>query len=49
MVKQLITTGGSSFSITNGKLIAGSYDGTKTNFIQIAVQTSTSFWFSISQ
>ena len=49
MVKQLITTGGSTFSITNGKLIAGSYDGTVTNFIQIAVQTSTSFWFSISQ
>ena len=49
MVKQLITTGGSTFSITNGKLIAGSYDGTVANFIQIAVQTSTSFWFSISQ
>ena len=49
MVKQLITTGGSAFSITNGKLIAGSYDGTVTNFIQIAVQTSTSFWYSISQ
>ena len=49
MVKMLIITGGTSFSLTDGELIAGSYDGTKTNFIQIAVQASNNYWYSISQ
>ena len=49
MVKMLIITGGSSFVLSSGTLIAGSYDGTKTNFIQIAVQASNNYWYSISQ
>jgi hypothetical protein len=49
MVKDLYLTGDFTFSITNGKLIAGTYDGTVTNFIQIVAQTSSSFWYSISQ
>jgi hypothetical protein len=49
MVKDLYLTGDYTFSITNGKLIAGTYDGTVTNFIQIVAQTSSSFWYSISQ
>ena len=53
MVKQLIiSSGGStSFSLTGvtSNLIAGSYDNTKTNFIQIAVQSTGIVWFSISQ
>jgi hypothetical protein len=49
MVKDLYLTGDFTFSITNGKLIAGTYDGTVTNFIQIVAQSPTSFWYSISQ
>ena len=49
MVKDLYLIGDFTFSITNGKLIAGTYDGTVTNFIQIVAQTSSSFWYSISQ
>ena len=49
MVKDLYLTGDYTFSITNGKLIAGTYSGTVTNFIQIVAQTSSSFWYSISQ
>ena len=49
MVKDLYLTGDFTFSITNGKKIAGTYDGTVTNFIQIVAETSSSFWYSISQ
>ena len=49
MVKDLYLTGDFTFSITNGKLIAGTYNGTVTNFIQIVAQSPTSFWYSISQ
>ena len=52
-VKQLIISNGgsASFSLTGvtSNLIAGSYDNTKTNFIQIAVQSTGIVWFSISQ
>ena len=50
MVKDLILTGSFVPTFPVGtKIINGAYDGTVSNFIQIAVQTSTSFWFSISQ
>ena len=49
MVKDLILTGTGSFSITGGKLIAGSFVESVTNFIQIVAQSSSIFWYSISQ
>ena len=49
MVKDLYLTGAFDFSITNGKKVAGTYDGAVTNLIQIVAQTPTSFWYSISQ
>lgn len=49
MVKDLYLTGDFTFSITNGKKISGTYDGTVTNFIQIVTETPTSFWYTISQ
>ena len=49
MVKDLILTGTGSFSITGGKLIAGEFVESDTNFIQIVAQSSSTFWYSISQ
>jgi hypothetical protein len=49
MVKDLILTGTGSFSITGGKLVAGSFVESVTNFIQIVAQSSSIFWYSISQ
>ena len=49
MVKDLILTGTGSFSITGGKLIAGNFVESVTNFVQIVAQSSSSFWYSISQ
>ena len=49
MVKDLILTGTGSFSITGGKLIAGDFVESTTNFVQIVAQSSSIFWYSISQ
>ena len=49
MVKDLYVTGSYDLLITNGKKVAGTYDGSVTNLIQIVAQTPTSFWYSISQ
>lgn len=49
MVKDLYVTGAFDLLITNGKKVAGTYDGAVTNLIQIVAQTPTSFWYSISQ
>lgn len=49
MVKDLYVTGDFTFQITNGAKIAGEYDGTVENFIQVVVKTPTSFKYSISQ
>ena len=49
MVKDLILTGTGSFSITGGKLVAGSFVESVTNFVQIVAQSSSIFWYSISQ
>ena len=49
MVKDLYVTGSFDLAITNGKKVAGTYDGSVTNLIQIVAQTPTSFWYSISQ
>jgi hypothetical protein len=49
MVKDLILTGTGSFSITGGKLISGNFVESVTNFVQIVAQSSSSFWYSISQ
>ena len=49
MVKDLILTGTGSFSITGGKLVAGNFVESVTNFVQIVAQSSSSFWYSISQ
>ncbi len=49
MTKDLILSGTGSFSITGGKLIAGSFVENVDNFIQIVAQSSSSFWYSISQ
>jgi len=49
MVKDLILTGTGSFSITGGKLVAGDFVVSTTNFVQIVAQSSSIFWYSISQ
>ena len=49
MTKDLILTGTGSFSITGGKLIAGEFVESTTNFVQIVAQSSSTFWYSISQ
>ena len=49
MVKDLILTGTGSFSITGGKLVAGDFVESTTNFVQIVAQSSSIFWYSISQ
>jgi len=49
MVKDLYVTGDFDLIITNGKKVAGTYNGTVTNLIQIVAQTPTSFWYSVSQ
>lgn len=49
MVKDLYVTGDFTLAITNGAKIAGEYDGTVENFIQVVVKTPTSFKYSISQ
>ena len=49
MVKDLILTGTGSFLITGGKLIAGDFVESTTNFVQIVAQSPSVFWYSISQ
>ena len=49
MVKDLILTGTGSFSITGGKLVAGEFVESTTNLVQIVAQSSSIFWYSISQ
>ena len=49
MTKDLILTGTGSFSITGGKLIAGDFVESTTNFVQIVAQSPSVFWYSISQ
>jgi hypothetical protein len=48
MCKNLILSGDNPISFTNGKLIAGTYDGTVSNFIQMVV-TNAGIYYSISQ
>jgi hypothetical protein len=49
MVKDLILTGTGSFSITGGKLVAGDFVESTTNFVQVVAQSASIFWYSISQ
>ena len=50
MVKDLVLTGSFVPTFPVGtKIINGAYDGTVSNFIQIAVVASGDYWLSISQ
>ena len=50
MVKDLILTGDFVPTFPSGsKIVAGTYDGTVSNLIQIAVAGSGDYWLSISQ
>ena len=50
MVKDLVLTGSFVPTFPVGtKIINGAYDGTVSNFIQIAVAASGDYWLSISQ
>ena len=50
MVKDLVLTGAFVPTFPVGtKIINGAYDGTVSNFIQIAVVASGDYWLSISQ
>ena len=49
MVKDLVITGDFALTLPTGLLVAGAYDGTKTNLIQIVVTGALQYWYSISQ
>lgn len=49
MVKDLIITGDFVLTLPAGNLVAGAYDGTVSNLIQVVVTDTAEFWYSISQ
>ena len=49
MVKDLVITGDYALTLPAGSTVAGTYDGTVTNLIQIVVTAPTVYWYSISQ
>ena len=50
MVKDIILTGDFTVAFPAGvKIITGEYDGTVSNFIQVAVVGSGDYWLTISQ
>ena len=49
MVKDLIITGDFVLTLPTGSLVAGAYDGTVSNLIQVVVTGASEYWFSISQ
>lgn len=49
MVKDLIITGDFVLTLPTGSLVAGAYDGTVSNLIQVVVTGAAEYWYSISQ
>jgi hypothetical protein len=50
MVKDLVVTGNVVISFPTGtKIVAGTYDGTVSNLIQIVVAGTDDYWVSISK
>ena len=49
MVKDLVITGDHALTIPSGSTVAGTYDGTVSNLIQIVVTGASTYWYSISQ
>ena len=49
MVKDLVITGNYALTLPTGSTVAGTYDGTKSNLIQIVATGASEYWFSISQ
>jgi hypothetical protein len=49
MVKDLVITGDFVLTLPAGTTVAGEYDGTVSNLIQIVVTGATTYWYSISK
>ena len=49
MVKDLVITGDFALTLPSGSTVAGTYDGTVSNLIQVVVTGASQYWFSISQ
>ena len=49
MVKDLVITGDHALTLPAGSTVAGTYDGTVSNLIQIVVTGASQYWYSISQ
>ena len=49
MVKDLVITGDYALTLPAGSTVAGTYDGTVSNLIQIVVTAPGQYWYSISQ
>jgi hypothetical protein len=49
MVKDLVITGDYTLTLPSGSTVAGTYDGTVSNLIQIVVTGASTYWYSISQ
>ena len=49
MVKDLVITGDFALTLPAGSTVAGTYDGTVSNLIQVVVTGASQYWFSISQ
>ena len=49
MVKDLVITGDHTLTLPSGSTVAGTYDGTVSNLIQVVVTGASTYWYSISQ
>lgn len=49
MVKDLVITGNHALTLPAGSTVAGTYDGTLSNLIQVVVTGAGQYWYSISQ
>lgn len=49
MVKDLVITGSHTLTLPSGSTVAGTYDGSVSNLIQVVVTGASEYWFSISQ
>lgn len=49
MVKDLVITGNHTLTLPAGSTVAGTYDGTVSNLIQVVVTGASQYWYSISQ
>jgi hypothetical protein len=49
MVKDLVITGDFTLTLPSGSTVAGTYNGTVSNLIQIVVTGAAQYWYSISQ